>query len=1516
MKQTTRVLLIEDLPADAGLAEREVKKALKSCSFQRVDTHEDFLRALSDFNPDIIITDYKMPRFDGLTALKLALERVPLTPVIVLTSATNEDTAVECMKLGAADYVIKGHIKRLGQAVLHALEQIEARKAKLEAEQALQEREELYRTLISTSPDSITLTDEQGVITFSSLRALDLFGESSSDDVVGRNILEWVAPEDHPKAIANIQHVLANGYPEDKEYVLLRKGGSRFNGEVSVSRVRAGDGHLAGMMIISRDISERKGAAEALQRSETRYRSLFETANDAIFIMKNDLFIDCNSMTLKMFGCAREQIIGQPPYRFSPEKQPDGRDSKDKALEKINRALKGQPQFFEWTHIRYDGTPFDAEVSLNHVTIGSEIFIQAIVRNITDRKKAEEVLKRYQFLSENARDIIFILGATDGKILEANEAAVRAYGYERQELLGMRIHDLRLPQSLHLLQQQIEQAYANGALFETVHKRKDGSTFPVEVSSRGMAIESDRVLLSVIRDITERKRGERELRESESQFRGLWEATVEGIVIHDQGIVVEVNEAMCRMFGHAREHVIGRSLLDFAPPEFHDRLRERIASGSHEPFEGLGSRADGSRLFIEVFPKQIVFQGKPLRMAAVRDITERKRAGEALRLSQFQLLANLENTPNVAIQWYDEAGRVQYWNPASEALYGWKSEEAIGKTLDQLIHTPEEAVEFLGILNEISASGKPFGPYEASIHHRDGTPGWVLATTFSMPMGGSGIGFVCMDVDITERKRAEEALRESEERWQFALEGSGDGVWDWNAQSNRVHFSPQWKAMLGYAEHEISDTLDEWNRRIHPDDKAAAYADLERHFRHETAFYRNEHRVLCKDGTYKWILDRGKVMEWTEDGNPLRVIGTHSEITERKRAEEALQESEQRSRTFTSATFEGIAISIQGKIVDVNEQLASMLGYPMSELVGKSVMDFVAPEAHASVADHIKSGRDDAYEHLALRKDGSTISVEIRARMMPYQGGQARMTAIRDITERKRAEEALRESEERYRLIIENAINLIAEVDINGNYIYVNPAHKVWLGYNTSDLVGKMVLDFIHPDDVPFLLGRFSSPSSSGMLRFRHKDGSWRWLDASAQRVETSHEEQRTILVGRDITEQIESDQRRRSLESQLQQAQKLEAIGTLAGGIAHDFNNIIGVTLGNAELARMKLGPGHPVLKHIDRVFEASERARDLVQQILTFSRKQESQRKPLQVRLVVKEALKLLRSSLPTTIEMQSSLRNEETMVLSDPTQIHQIVVNLCTNAAHAMSEKAGTLEVNLENVSIDQSMLSLSPDLRVGPYVALTVRDTGTGMDAATMERIFEPFFTTKGPGEGTGLGLAIVHGIVRSNEGAMTVSSTVGKGTTFCIYLPAYGGETPQEEKKGEEVSAGKGERILLVDDEPQIVELGSEILLALGYSVTGFTRPEEALRVFTEHPDFFDLVITDLTMPRMMGTEFAKQVLQVRPGVPVVLTTGNPHVSERNDLQSLGISEIILKPFKQQALTSVLQKIFLSSRGTT
>ncbi len=384
-----------------------------------------------------------------------------------------------------------------------------------------------------------------------------------------------------------------------------------------------------------------------------------------------------------------------------------------------------------------------------------------------------------------------------------------------------------------------------------------------------------------------------------------------------------------------------------------------------------------------------------------------------------------------------------------------------------------------------------------------------------------------------------------------------------------------------------------------------------------------------------------------------------------------------------------------------------------------------------------------------------------------------------------------------------------------------------------------------------------------------------------------------------------------RMTQRQLVQAQKMEAIGTLAGGIAHDFNNILTAIIGYTELAMEKVPEGNRVQANLQEVFRAGMRAKDLVQQILIFSRQSRQEQKPLQPDSVVKEGLKLLRASIPTTVEIRPNIERECGMVLGDPTQIYQVLVNLCANAAHAMSEKGGVLEVSLMNVDLDAASAQ-HLDLKPGLYVRLTVSDTGHGMERAVMERIFDPYFTTKGPGEGTGLGLAMVHGAVKSHGGAIAVDSEPGKGATFHVYFPRMERSEAPEAEAAASVPTGN-ERILFVDDEKALVEMSKQMLESLGYKAAGRTGSIEALETFRAQPDKFDLVITDQTMPNMTGETLAKELLRIRPDIPIILCTGYSELITKEKARAMGIRELIMKPVVRSELARIIRDVLDSQK---
>jgi PAS domain S-box-containing protein len=513
-----------------------------------------------------------------------------------------------------------------------------------------------------------------------------------------------------------------------------------------------------------------------------------------------------------------------------------------------------------------------------------------------------------------------------------------------------------------------------------------------------------------------------------------------------------------------------------------------------------------------------------------------------------------------------------------------------------------------------------------------------------------------------------------------------------------------------------------------------------------------------------------------------------------------------------------------------------------------------------------------------------------------------------DVSERKRA------SEERMRLAaaVAQAAESIIITDRHGLVQYINPAGLRLAGLEAEEVLGHPLpamggtqADAPLPPELARAMA--SGETWSGRLRLRRPDGAAYDMEITVSPVKDGKAQTTNfVAVGRDVSREAQ-------LERHLRQAQKMEALGTMAGGIAHDFNNILSVIMGYVELATGVLEPGHPALLELAQVLKASERARGLVRQILAFSRQGAQERRPLELASLVKEALKLLRATLPSTITIAEDLPASRSTVLADPTEIHQLLMNLCSNAAHAMRGREGVLRVELRDLDLDEQAAAMHPGLRPGPYQRILVGDTGAGMSPDVLERIFDPFFTTKSPGEGTGLGLAVVHGVVKSMEGAIAVSSLADKGTTFQVLLPRISSAEQTAVDAGHPITGGS-ERILVVDDEESLVGVLSRALGRLGYDTRGVHGSSQALAVIAEDPQAFDLMLTDLTMPGLTGLELAREVSRLRSDLPMVLITGYGEEMTPEKARGLGFSEYLLKPVLTRQLAEAVRRALDQAKG--
>jgi len=608
-----------------------------------------------------------------------------------------------------------------------------------------------------------------------------------------------------------------------------------------------------------------------------------------------------------------------------------------------------------------------------------------------------------------------------------------------------------------------------------------------------------------------------------------------------------------------------------------------------------------------------------------------------------------------------------------------------------------------------------------------------------------------------------------------------------------------------------------------------------------------------------------------------------------------------------------IAADSAGRIVYANSASLSFCGYPKEELVGRKIDDvFDLTSAHKSqITSCLEEEIAGHFETTAVRKDGTLFPAQVSVSPLRSDGTPRGLTIIAtNISERNRSRKALIDSHVRFLTVLDSIDAHIYVADMNTHEILlVNKHMRESYG---EDLVGKTCYEVFRNTPGPCsdctnerLIDSRGNPAGPCIWEGKNRaSGRWylncdraiKWVDGRLVRLQ----------IATDITRVKDLEKESLRIQAQLQQAQKMEAIGTLAGGIAHDFNNILSAVIGYTEIVLADSAEGSQQHKNLQEVLRAGNRARDLVNQILMFSRQTDRELKPVQINQIVIETLKLLRASLPTTIRIEPNL-SSNAAVLADPTQIHQVMMNLCTNAAHAMRDKGGLLKIELSDVELSEEFLEQHPYLLDGSYLKLRVSDTGHGMEKKITDRIFDPFFTTKERGEGTGMGLAVVLGIVKSHGGTITVESSVGQGASFDVYLPVIDRKAGAEAMPKISMPTGN-ERILFVDDEKALADLGHQILKRLGYDVTTRTSSIEALELFIVQPDKFDLVITDTTMPNMTGDELARRLMAVRSDIPVILCTGYSERISKEKAYAIGIREFVLKPIVMSEMAVTVRKV--------
>lgn len=1207
---------------------------------------------------------------------------------------------------------------------------------------------------------------------------------------------------------------------------------------------------------------------------------------------------------------------------------------------------------------------------------GLEHSICDVIQKSKLNAQRQENENRYLSLIENAKDIIYTHDLA-GNYKSANKAAEILTGFSREEILTLNARDVVAEEFLQMSQEMVGRKL--DAQVETSYEldmiTKDGRRVPVEVNThliynagRPVAVQG------IARDITQRRAFEVALRDSEERYRELIENANDMVYVHDlKGNFSALNKAGEMITGYSREEAVKMNIADVVVSEHLQLARSMMANKTADSptvYDIDITTKSGSRVSLEVSTRLIVLNGEPIGIQGIgRDITERKRSELERRvmLEIIQSVTITSNLDDLLTSIHHALGKILYAENCFVALYD-KETDMFARPFfvdknDMQVVTPEKLNH--GVTSLVFRSGKPIllnlelfnrlleqGEVERVGHF---APSWlgVPLKTPSETIGvlvvqhyESSTAYTERDLEFLssvggqialaiERKRAEEALKKSEQEYRDIFDNSSMGIYRATIDGRVTSANRALAQILGYSSmaailnsnlgRDVYFDPTERDRRLAEGLLSGSVEGLE---------------VLWKkkDGTPIWI-HLNAVVSFDENGEPTYIDGFIYDITERKQAERALRESEERYQRLVELSPDGIIVHTDGNISFINGSGVKLVGAPSAQsLIGRSIYGFIDASQRPIFKDRVAKLQNGEFqppvEVKGRRWDGSSIDCEVMSVPFTTADRPAVQVVVRDITGRKQVAKALDDANKHALAEYERLVKRISSLGQSlGNARDLNSVLRALRDFTSVSVpCDGMVISLYDPveslrrpvycwvDNKEIDAGELSFPVGDGITGRAIKTGtiviendyqtflktkeSTTLGDMSDGRLPHSALSAPMVIMGRTVgcveiqsykpraytqehqtamsmaaglaanaVENVQLMEREKEQADQLRQSQKMEAVGQLAGGVAHDFNNLLTAISGYSDLGLRRLNDTDPLRKNLEEIKKASSRATSLTRQLLAFSRKQMLQAKVIDLNAIVGDMDRMLRRLIGEDIDLISILDPTACQVKADPGQIEQVILNLAVNARDAMP-RGGKLTIETSHVYLDETYARAHVSVQSGYYIMLAVSDTGMGMDQEVQKRVFEPFFTTKEVGKGTGLGLSTVYGIIKQSEGSIWVYSEVEKGTTFKVYLPSVREILDHADAKPNNAEAMNGrETVLLVEDEEMVRNLTREILEMSGYKVLTASNGEEACQVCDDFDDEIDLMVTDVVMPQMSGRELHEYVAKKRPDTAVLYMSG-------------------------------------------